>query len=135
MASFPGAKVHRESRRKLGRGQSVQQTPVTITATAATVTVTFMLNRPCVINGMVPTVTSSGALSSQHVTSPTQFEQVFTITQAAATISDSGKLRSDQNLPRRGERSVLRDLLTWIGNQPPTTRSASTSTPAPSSSA
>ena len=89
MASFPGAKVHRESRRKLGRGQSVQQTPVTITATASTVTVTYTLNRPCVINGMVPTVTSNGALSSQHVTSPTQFEQVFTLTQAAATISAS----------------------------------------------
>ena len=87
MASFPGAKVHRESRRKLGRGQTVQQTPVMITATASTVTVTYTLNRPCVINGIVPTVTSNGALVSQHVTSPTQFEQVFTLTQAAATIS------------------------------------------------
>ncbi len=87
MASYPGAKVHRENRRKLGRGQSVQKAPATITATAATVTVTFTTSVPVVISGIVPVTTSNGVFVSQTVLSPTSFQQVFSLTQAAATIS------------------------------------------------
>ena len=87
MASYPGAKVHRPNRRKLGRGQTVQQPQATISATATTVTVTFTLSVPCVISGIVPVTTSNGAFVSQTVLSPTQFQQVFSLTQAAATVS------------------------------------------------
>ncbi len=99
MASFPGAKTHRESRRKLGRGQTIQQPGANISATASTVTVTFTLDRPCVIDGIVPVTTSSGVFVSQHITSSTQFEQVYTLTQAAATISidlNCGAIRTFQ---------------------------------------
>lgn len=99
MASFPGSKVHRESRRKLGRGQTIQQTGAILSATVSTVTVTFTLNRPCVIDGIVPVTTTSGAFVSQTILSPTSFQQVFTMTQAAATLTiaqNCGAIRTFQ---------------------------------------
>lgn len=50
MASFPGAKVHRHNRRKLGRGQVPSRPPVAVTASASTVTVTLTFSVPVVVS-------------------------------------------------------------------------------------
>jgi hypothetical protein len=70
---FPGSKVHRSSRRKLGRGQYPPVAPVTATATAATTTVTVQLSVPCVISGPFPIkVATISDVPSQVVSSNRQ---------------------------------------------------------------
>lgn len=51
MASFPGAKVHRVNRRRLGRGQTpnIPGTPVTVTSTGAD-SFKVVAGAPCVFN-------------------------------------------------------------------------------------
>ena len=81
MASYPSAKVHRSSRRKLGRGQHVQAPPVTATpvATVAVVVVTFSV--PVVVSGNLNlNLSAPDALLSQVVNSPTQLTQTYTAT-------------------------------------------------------
>ena len=87
MASFPGSKIHRVSRRKLGRGQHVQLPAVTITAAAATETITLTFSVPVVVSGNIPLVSSTGVLVSQTQPSPTTVAQVWSTSQAAATWS------------------------------------------------
>ncbi len=87
MASYPTAKVHRENRRKLGRGQSVQRLAATLTATVSTVTVSFTSDVPIVINGPIPATTTNGVYVSQIQHTPTTFDIVFSLTQAAATVA------------------------------------------------
>lgn len=86
MASFPGAKVHRSSRRQLGRGQAVQAPAATVAGSASTVTVTLTFNVPVVVSGIIP-LTHSGVqtLVSQTVISPTVVHQLYSATMAAAT--------------------------------------------------
>lgn len=87
MASYPTAKVHRTNQRKLGRGQSVQRAAATLTATVATVTVSFTSNVPIILNGPIPVTTTNGAYVSQVQLTPTTFNIVFSATQAAATVA------------------------------------------------
>ena len=87
MASFPGAKVHRMSRRKLGKGQHVQIPPCTITATASTVTITLNFSVPCVVSGNIPLVSSAGEFVSQEVISNVEVQQTWSASQATATWS------------------------------------------------
>lgn len=87
MASYPGAKVHRLNRRKLGRGQSVQQAQAVLSATASTVTVTFASNVPIIVNGPIPVTTTNGVYVSQEQLTATTFQIVFSLTQAAATVT------------------------------------------------
>jgi hypothetical protein len=87
MASFPGPKVHRRNRRKLGRGQSTQTPAASLSAVASTVTVTVTSNVPIIVSGVVPWTTDAGTLVSQAQTSPTTFNLVFSTSQAAATYS------------------------------------------------
>lgn len=54
MASFPGAKVHRTSRRKLGRGQHVQPPAAVASLVGADDVVTITFNVPVVVNGLIP---------------------------------------------------------------------------------
>lgn len=64
MASFPGAKVHRASRRKLGRGQHtmVPQFAVSSVTNVGTVfTVTFQV--PVVVNGLFPVKLNGGEVT------------------------------------------------------------------------
>jgi hypothetical protein len=86
MGSFPGPKVHRSSRRQLGRGQSVQAPAATVDASASTVTVTITFDVPVVVSGTIP-LTHSGVqtLVSQTVISPTVVHQVYSATMAGAT--------------------------------------------------
>ncbi len=90
MASFPGSKVHRTSRRQLGKGQHIQLTPVTITATAATTTITLTFSVPVIVSGNIPLVSSTGTFVSQTIVSPTEVQQTWSTSQAAATWSIAG---------------------------------------------
>lgn len=87
MASFPGSKVHRPSRRKLGRGQHTQVPAAVITPSVVTSTVTLTFNVPVVVSGTIPTVSNTGTFVSQNVVSPTVVTQLWSTTQAAATFS------------------------------------------------
>ncbi len=87
MASFPGAKIHRVSRRTLGKGQHVQLPPVTITATASTTTITLTFSAPVIISGTIPLASNTGTFVSQTVVSATQVQQVWSTSQATATWS------------------------------------------------
>ena len=78
MASFPSSKVHRPSRRKLGRGQRISAPPAVVTASAITTTVTVTFSLPVIVNGAVPLVVASApAIVSQTVNSSTQVTIVF----------------------------------------------------------
>jgi hypothetical protein len=84
MASFPTSKVHRPSRRKLGRGQHVQLPSVTITAGVSTDTVTLTFSVPVIVNGLISYVTNSGHVVTQTQVSPTSVTLLCSATQAAA---------------------------------------------------
>jgi hypothetical protein len=90
MASFPSPKVHRSSRRKLGRGQHVQQPAVVATPVATTDTVVITFSLPVIVNGNLNLNTSVGTLVSQVITSPTVVTQVYSVSVAAATWSIAG---------------------------------------------
>lgn len=86
--AYPGAKVHRVNRRKLGRGQypsSLGTTAVLTNPSAMVVAITFA--RPVVVTGNIPLITSSGVFEIQQVISPTVVQQTFTASQAAATVT------------------------------------------------
>jgi hypothetical protein len=89
---YPGAKVHRVSRRHLGRGQSAQQgnsvTCVLTNPSADVITMTF--NKPVTVSGTIPLASSTGAFVSQTVTSSTVVSQTWTVSQAAATVTLPG---------------------------------------------
>jgi hypothetical protein len=72
------AKVHRTSRRKLGRGQHTQLPSVNITVTDSSDTATLTFDRPVVINGTIPlTVSGSVNLVTQTVVSPTVVTMLY----------------------------------------------------------
>jgi transcriptional regulator of nitric oxide reductase len=87
MASYPSAKVHRTSRRQLGRGQTIPVAAVIATPSVATTTVTINFSVPVVVNGNLNLHTSVGTLVSQTVNSPTQITQVYSISVATASWS------------------------------------------------
>lgn len=88
MASYPSAKVHRVSRRKLGRGQHVQLPSATVTGAAATVTVTLTFSVPVVVGGPIPLVLGTPQTPvSQIQTSPTTVQIVYPLTVAGETWS------------------------------------------------
>ena len=68
---FPTPKVHRQNRRKLGRGQYPSTTGVTvaITGTASTATLTFA--RPVVVTGPIPLSVATVTPVTQTIVSPT----------------------------------------------------------------
>jgi hypothetical protein len=71
MATYPGPKVHRVSRRHLGRGQSPSAPPVTVTMTDAADTATMTFNVNVVVSGPIPLAVSGGVTATlQTVVSP-----------------------------------------------------------------
>jgi hypothetical protein len=86
MASYPGPKVHRTNRRKLGRGQypTAPAAIITVTDTSTTATLTFSV--PVVVSGTIP-MTVSGGLTfvSQTIVSPTVVTQVWSAALSAKT--------------------------------------------------
>lgn len=71
MASYPSAKVHRASRRKLGRGQHVQLPIATVAVTGASDTATFTFSQPVIVNGPLAVALSGLTIVSQTVVSST----------------------------------------------------------------
>jgi hypothetical protein len=76
--SFPGAKVHRVNRRKLGRGQFPTATGVAAVITSSgTTNLTITFARPVVVTGTIPTTVATKTLVSQTVVSGTVVTQVW----------------------------------------------------------
>ena len=90
MASYPGPKVHRVSRRKLGKGQHPQPVPASITATVETTTVHLAFDRPVIISGAIPYVTSTGVVDSQTIVDNQHVDLVCSTSQEDATWSIAG---------------------------------------------
>ena len=76
--AYPGAKVHRVSRRKLGRGQYPPSLGTTVVMTSTgTTNVTLTFARPVMVSGTIPTTVATLTLVSQTVVSPTVVTQVW----------------------------------------------------------
>jgi hypothetical protein len=88
MASYPGPKVHRVNRRKLGKGQYPTSGTVTPTLSLATTVLTITFSRPVLVSGIIP-VTNNGSLtiSSQTVVSPTVVTQTMSATGVGHTFT------------------------------------------------
>lgn len=69
--AYPGAKVHRINRRKLGRGQYPAQTAITATITYASPTITVTFSDQVVVSGIIPVSISPGVIGTQTIVSPT----------------------------------------------------------------
>lgn len=78
--AYPGPKVHRVNRRKLGRGQYPTANSVLVTVTSATPVVTLTFSRPVVVTGTIPITVATLTIVSQTVVSPT----VVTITMSGS---------------------------------------------------
>lgn len=88
MGSYPTPKVHRVSRRQLGRGQHVQQAPATVTASASTSTVTLTFSVPVVVSGTIDlNLGTPETLVSQTQTSPTTVVQHYASSVSGSTWS------------------------------------------------
>lgn len=81
--AFPGPKVHRVNRRKLGRGQATAATGVTVSATGSGSTAILTFARPVVVTGPVEITVATLTYVSQVVNSPTQI--TVTMSGAVAT--------------------------------------------------
>jgi len=89
MASFPGAKVHRLNRRKLGRGQfpNIPSATLTVTLPSATV-VKIVSSVPTVFSPSVPlTISAGGPVVSQDQVSQTEVDLHLTSAGTGATWS------------------------------------------------
>lgn len=91
MASYPGSKVHRVDRRKLGRGQQVDQPAANMVVTGSASTATLTFNVPVVVNGTIPMVYGgSRTILSQTVVSATVVQQLLSNTVTMQTYSFTG---------------------------------------------
>lgn len=80
MASYPGSKVHRVSRRKLGRGQTVQQPAVTAVVTGAVDTATITFSVPVVVQGPLNLAVQGDLVPvSQTVVSNTEVQILYSV--------------------------------------------------------
>lgn len=86
MAAYPTPKVHRNNRRKLGRGQYPTSNGITVVVTDTGSVATLTFSRPVVVTGTIP-MTVSGGLTfvSQTVVSPTVVTQTWSAALSAKT--------------------------------------------------
>lgn len=78
MAGYPGPKVHRPSRRKLGKGQYPTTNGVAVVVTSTgTTNVTLTFARPVVVTGTINDTVATRTLVSQTIVSPTVVTQVW----------------------------------------------------------
>ena len=70
MATYPGPKVHRVSRRHLGRGQAASAPPITATITGTADTASVLFNVPVVVGGPIPLAVSGGVTVVSQTTTP-----------------------------------------------------------------
>jgi hypothetical protein len=79
--AFPGAKVHRVNRRKLGRGQYPASLGTTVVLTDAVAVLTMTFARPVVVTGNIPVTVAGGpTFVSQTVVSGTVVTQTWSAT-------------------------------------------------------
>jgi hypothetical protein len=90
--SFPSSKVHRVSRRKLGRGQATVAPGVPITVTGAGSTATLTAARPVVVTGQPNLTVATRTIVSYAVVSPT----VITVLMSGALTGLAYSLPSPQ---------------------------------------
>lgn len=77
-ASYPGPKVHRTNRRKLGRGQYPVPAGFTFTVTDSGSVATLTSSVPLVVSGIIPlTVAGGPTFVSQTIVSPYVVTQTF----------------------------------------------------------
>lgn len=88
--AYPGPKVHRVSRRKLGRGQSNSAVGVAVAVTGTSSTVTLTFARPVVVSGPIPFTIAVVTAVTQTVVSPT----VVTILMSGAVTGHAWTLPS-----------------------------------------
>lgn len=107
MAVYPTAKVHRVSRRKLGRGQFPPIAPITLNVTSSGSVATFTSTVPLVISGTVPiTVAGGPTFVSQAIVTPYVFTQTFSAALATHTYAipaNAANIRSTQGGVTVGE--------------------------------
>jgi hypothetical protein len=83
MAAYPGPKVHRVNRRKLGKDQSPTSQGVAVVVTSSgTTNVTLTFGRPVVVSGTINNTVATRTLVSQTIVSPTVVTQVWSGTVA-----------------------------------------------------
>lgn len=90
MASFPGSKVHRVSRRRLGRGQSVQAAAVVVSVAPSANTMQLTFNTPCVVSGPIVATVATRTIVSQTIVSPTRVDILFSDTVASKAWTVNG---------------------------------------------
>lgn len=82
--AFPTAKVHRVSRRRLGRGQqsvASQGNSVAVAMTDAVAVLTLTFAKPVIVSGTIPVTVAGGpTFVSQTVVSPTVVTQTWSAT-------------------------------------------------------
>lgn len=92
---YPTSKVHRRSRRNLGRGQHTQLPAAAVVLTPSTSTVVLVFDQPMIVFGDIDlNLTKSPGppptLSSQVVVSPTQVNQTYSGTVVGCGFTISG---------------------------------------------
>lgn len=86
--SYPGAKVHRVSRRKLGRGQVPSVPTFTVALSVATTTLTLTFSSPAVVTGVIPVTVAGGpTFVSQTVVNQTTVTQTWSATLVGHTVT------------------------------------------------
>jgi len=90
--AYPGPKVHRVSRRKLGRGQypNISGTQTTATPSGSTVVLTW--SQPVVVRGNLAITVATLTFVSQVINSPTQ----VTITMSGAVATHAYSFNGNQ---------------------------------------
>src|SRR5258708_7453523 len=93
MASYPTSKVHRISRRKLGKNQFPSNNGVGVALTDVTVVLTMTFSRPVVVTGIIPVIITTGSIPtfvSQTIVSPNVVTQTFSATLVGHTVTVPG---------------------------------------------
>lgn len=92
--AYPGPKVHRTSRRKLGRGQyptaGGANSVGCILTTTGTTNLTMTFNKPVIVTGTIPVTSPGLTIVSQTIVSSTVVTQVWSASIAAATMTLPG---------------------------------------------
>lgn len=88
--SYPGNKVHRRNRRRLGRGQGPFPSSVSTTVTSSGSTVILTFSQPVNVSGAINIAVATLTYVSQVVNSPTQ----VTVTMSGAVATHAWSLPS-----------------------------------------
>jgi hypothetical protein len=88
--SYPGPKVHRPSRRKLGRGQSTPRATATTTAATTTPSVTLTFSVPVIVSAPLAITVGGLTIVSQTQLTQTTYEFVMSAATTGLTYTFAG---------------------------------------------